>query len=87
MAKRASGKAGIAFLRDDLASWNFIIFLTLALILLVVILSAMKNVTLDLRSRAGLACPSVDIQKISCTGKIVGRRDTNGCIAFTCENE
>lgn len=75
-----------AFLREDLSSWNFIIFLTLAFILLVVVLSAMKKVSLDLRSRAGLACPQLELPRAEdCAGGWTYKRDANGCLAFFCE--
>jgi len=41
----------------ELGSWNFVIFLTLAFVLLVVVVVSMKGVALDLRSKAGLSCP------------------------------
>lgn len=70
----------------DLASWNFIIFLTLAFVLLVVVLSAMSRVSLDLRSRAGLACPQLTLPRAEdCPQGWTYKRDINGCLAFTCE--
>lgn len=85
MAKRKV--AVTAFKTNDIASWNFIIFLTLAFILLVVVLSAMKNVTLDLRSKAGLSCPAITTlpRAEDCAGGWTYKRDTNGCLAFFCE--
>ncbi len=84
MARRRPPSA--AFRRTDLASWNFIIFLTLAFILLVVVLTAMNKVSLDLRSRAGLACPQITLPRAEdCAGGWTYKRDTNGCLAFFCE--
>ncbi|MBI3559866.1 hypothetical protein HY087_01930 [Candidatus Gottesmanbacteria bacterium] len=85
MAKRTSVSKK-AFIREDLSSWNFIIFLTLAFVLLVVVLTAMKKVSLDLRSRAGLACPQLELPRAEdCSGGWTYKRDGNGCLAFFCE--
>ncbi len=85
MAKRKIHRA-FSFHREDLSSWNFIIFLTLAFILLVVVLSAMNKVSLDLRSRAGLACPDLSLPRAEdCAGGWTYKRDANGCLAFFCE--
>jgi hypothetical protein len=71
---------------NDLSSWNFIMFLTLAFILLVVVLTAMKKVSLDLRSRAGLSCPQLALPRAEdCAGGWTYKRDANGCLAFFCE--
>jgi ABC-type lipoprotein release transport system permease subunit len=72
--------------KNDLMSWNFIIFLTLAFILLVVVLSAMNRVTLDVRSRAGLACPQITLPRAEdcATGWVYKRDATNGCLSFFC---
>lgn len=71
---------------SDLSSWNFIMFLTLAFILLVVVLTAMKKVSLDLRSRAGLSCPQLALPRAEdCAGGWTYKRDANGCLAFFCE--
>lgn len=97
MAKRKAPPA--LFRKSDLAAWNFVIFLTLAFILLVVVLSATQKMSLDLRSRASNACPRVvsdsgqpldeqgKLMRLeSCPGgKIVGKRDSDGCVKFTCE--
>lgn len=61
MAKKTVRGAGLK--KNDLRSWNFIIFLTLAFILLVVVLTAMTRLTFDIRSRAGLACPEVSLPR------------------------
>lgn len=85
MAKRKAVSKK-AFRRDDLSSWNFIIFLTLAFVLLVVVLTAMKKVSLDLRSRAGLACPEIALPRAEdCSDGWTYKRDGNGCLAFFCE--
>lgn len=75
------------FRKNDLSSWNFVIFLTLAFILLVVVVAAMKNVSLDLRSRAGLSCPQLSLPRAEdCPGGWTYKRDAQGCLAFFCEN-
>ncbi|MBI3955871.1 hypothetical protein HY339_01295 [Candidatus Gottesmanbacteria bacterium] len=85
MAKRKAVSQK-AFLREDLASWNFIIFLTLAFILLVVVLTAVKQTSVDLRSRAGLSCPQLSLPRAEdCAGGWTYKRDANGCLAFFCE--
>jgi len=70
----------------DLSSWNFVIFLTLAFVLLVVVLNAMNRVTLDVRSRAGLSCPEVTLPRAEdCPSGWIYKRDTtNGCLNFFC---
>lgn len=82
MAKRKM-RAG-----TDLMSWNFILFLTLAFILLVVVLSAMSRLTFDVRSRAGLECPQVSLPRAEdcSTGWVYKRDATNGCLKFFCED-
>ena len=57
--KSAKTSSSANFKTNDLSSWNFIIFLTLGFILLVIVLTAMNKMSLDLRSRAGLACPQI----------------------------
>jgi hypothetical protein len=84
MAKR-NVRAGTVR-KNDLASWNYIIFLTLAFILLVVVFNAMRSLTLDVRSRAGLACPQISLPRAEdcATGWIYKRDVTTGCLAFFC---
>jgi hypothetical protein len=84
MAKR-NMRAGIR--KNDLRSWNFVIFLTLAFILLVVVLSAMSRLTLDVRSRAGLTCPTLTLPKPEdCPGgKWIYQRNTAGCVEMLCD--
>lgn len=77
-----------SYRKFDIASWNFIIFLTLAFILLVVVLSAMSKVSLDLRSKAGLACPQITLPRAEdCAGGWTYKRDVSGCLAFFCEQK
>ncbi|MBI3576915.1 hypothetical protein HY086_02680 [Candidatus Gottesmanbacteria bacterium] len=84
MARRKVVTAG--FRAKDVASWNFILFMTLAFILLVIVLTLMNRVTLDLRSRAGLACPQITLPRAEdCSGGWTYKRDVNGCLAFFCE--
>ena len=70
----------------DFSAWNFIIFLALAFILLVVVLTQMNKTTFDLRSKAGLACPELTAPRAEdCSGGWTFRRDNNGCLGFFCE--
>ncbi|HUD19906.1 MAG TPA: hypothetical protein VMR81_05680 [Patescibacteria group bacterium] len=85
MAKRRTSRSN--FKTEDFGSWNFVLFLTLAFILLVVLLSAMKGVSNDIRSKAGLICPTVALPRAEdCPGGWKYMRDvTNGCPTFVCE--
>jgi len=76
----------------DLGSWNFVIFLTLAFVLLVVIVVSMQGVALDLRSRAGLSCPNPLAafngklpQASECNGEWKLGTDARGCQVFLCQ--
>ncbi len=72
-------------LKQDLSAWNFILFLTLAFILLVVVLTLMKNVSQDVRSKAGLECAPVSLPRAEdCSTGWIYKRDTNGCLKFFC---
>jgi len=72
--------------KDGLSAWNFIIFLTLAFILLVVVLMQMNRTSIDLRAKAGLTCPELTTPRAEdCPGGWTFKRDTNGCLAFFCE--
>lgn len=72
--------------KNDLSAWNFILFLTLAFILLVVVLTLMKNVSQDVRSKAGLECPTLSLPRAEdcSTGWVYKRNTDNGCLAFFC---
>ena len=76
----------------DLGSWNFVIFLTLAFVLLVVVVISMKGVALDLRSKAGLTCPNPLTpfnghlpNKNDCAGDWKVSEDSRGCQIFVCQ--
>ena len=73
--------------KADFTSWNFVLFLTLAFILLVTLLNAISETSEDIRSRAGLACPKVILPRAEdCAGGWKYLRDkTNGCPTFVCE--
>lgn len=78
----------------DLGSWNFVIFLTLAFVLLVTIVALMNRVAFDLRSRAGLACPDPLSafggklpQPSECDGDWKLGSDARGCQVFLCQPE
>lgn len=81
-----------AVVGKDLSNWNFVIFLVLAFILLVVVVVSMKGVALDLRSRAGLSCPNPLAafngrlpQPSECNGDWKLSRDARGCQVFVCQ--
>ncbi len=84
MAKRTGHSQSF---KRDLSSWNFVLFLTLAFVLLVVVLNGMNRVSLDVRSRAGLTCPEVTLPRAEdCSSGWIYKRDApNGCLAFFCE--
>lgn len=86
MAKRKAQKVRSVRVAD-VASWNFVLFLVLAFILLVVLVSALTATSHDVRSKAGLECPSVSLPRPEdCPGTWkYGRDVTNGCPAFICE--
>lgn len=86
MAKRKS-KSHPSYKSQDFSSWNFILFLTLSFILLVVMLSAITQTSQDLRSKAGLSCPQVTLPRATdCPGGWKYQNDaTNGCPTFVCE--
>ena len=94
MAKRStrlSKYAASSLLKKDFAGWNFVIFLTLAFMLLVAILVSMKGVALDIRSKAGLACKSPFTafgnrlpRAAECNGEWKLLEDEKGCQAFAC---
>lgn len=74
--------------RVDIASWNFIIFLTLAFILLVVVLTQMNKTTFELRAKAGLTCPELITPRAEdCPGGWTFKRDMNGCLGYFCESK
>jgi len=71
--------------QKDITSWNFIIFLTLAFILLVIVLTATNRIALDVRSRAAGACPQLSLPRAEdCPGGWIFKRDAMGCLAFFC---
>ena len=70
----------------DLSGWNFIIFLTLAFMLLVFVLSALKGVSQDVRTKAGLTCPTVLLpDPNACPKGWKLTTDANQCVGFICE--
>ena len=75
-----------AFRSRDISAWNFIIFLTLAFMLLVLVLSAMGSVTTSIRTRAGLTCPAVVLPKPEdCPGGSWTFKRVDSCPTFRCE--
>jgi hypothetical protein len=83
MAKKQSQKQKNLL---DLSGWNFIIFLTLAFMLIIFVLSAMKGVSQDVRTKAGLACPTVSLpDPNACPKGWKLTTDAAGCTGFVCE--
>lgn len=81
-----------AAMGKELGTWNFVIFLTLAFVLVVVVVVMMKGVAIDLRSRAGLACPDPLAafngklpQPDECNGEWKLSADSRGCQVFLCQ--
>lgn len=70
----------------DLSGWNFIIFLTLAFMLIIFVLSAMKSVSQDVRTKAGLTCPTVTLpDPNACPKGWKLTTDANNCTGFVCD--
>ena len=73
------------FIANDISQWNFIIFLTLAFLLIVAVVASLKTPVEDLRIRAGLACPKIALPDPSgCLGEWVYTKAENGCPTFVC---
>ena len=86
MAKQAKTRNTGLFRTSDISSWNFIIFLTLAFMLLVAVVSAVNNTSsniTDTRTKAANECPPVKIPKV-CKGEIQSWIDVNGCQVASC---
>lgn len=86
MAKRKITRSTSGLKVKDFSKWNFIIFLTLAFILLVLILNFASQTSHDIRSRAGLECPKLTAPRAEdCAGGWTFKRAADGCLAFFCE--
>jgi ABC-type lipoprotein release transport system permease subunit len=84
MKKQTKDTKGIL----DLSGWNFIIFLTLAFMLLVFVLSVMRGVSQDVRTKAGLTCPTVSLpDPNTCPTGWTLVTDAAGCAGFVCETK
>jgi len=72
----------------DFSSWNFIIFLVLTCILIVVVATILQGPVRDLSAKAGIQCPQITSlpRPEDCPGgKWVFSRDpVNSCSTFTC---
>jgi hypothetical protein len=89
MAKKNQqvSEARMKFISNDIASWNFIIFLTLSFMLLVAVVTAMKNMgsTNDIRSKAAEECQTT---VTTCDkGKAVCFKGTDGCPRCVCSQK
>lgn len=72
----------------DFSAWNFVIFLTLAFILIVAVAITVGGQAKSLSARAGLSCPEITTlpRPEDCPGgEWKFKRDGNGCRAFFCE--
>jgi hypothetical protein len=73
----------------DFSAWNFILFLTLALILIVAVALTISGEARNLSAKAGLSCP--EIKKLprpeDCPGGTwqYKRNTQNGCATFFCQ--
>lgn len=93
--KRTANRSALtSTMGKQLSSWNFVIFLTLAFILLIVVVVSMQGVATDLRSRAGLSCPNPLAafsgklpQAEECNGEWKLSKDARGCQVFLCQPE
>jgi hypothetical protein len=71
---------------NDIRSWGFVVFLTTALVLLIIIVTQIGTATTDMRSKANSACPQVTIPDpaLCKTGwKYFTKSD--GCPSFMCQ--
>lgn len=71
----------------DFSGWNFVIFLTLSLILIVFVAMTVSNQMHVLRARAGRSCPDISTlpRPEDCPGgSWKFYRDANGCQQFMC---
>lgn len=72
----------------DFGPWNFIIFLLLACILIVIVSTMLQGPTKDLSVKAGIQCPDVSTlpRPEDCPGGkwVFGRDATTSCPNFTC---
>jgi hypothetical protein len=88
MAKKQISKTYKNELMNDFGKWNFVIFLTLALMLIAMVASVLRTVnvsSLDARSKAAYQCPTVKLPS-DCQGRIIRGTDSNSCITYVCTN-
>lgn len=87
MAKRKTTVKQIKI--QDFSSWNFILFLTLSFILLVVLGYAMTQTAQDVRTKAGFICPKLRLPRTEdCMGGWTYQRNSvNGCPTFVCKTK
>lgn len=86
--KKATPRYKPTGLRHELTSWNFIIFLVLALVLITVVASVLSDRATDLRAKAFNRCPDISAlpRPEACPGgEWKFKRGTDGCSAFFCE--
>jgi hypothetical protein len=89
MKKKTATTKQVKLSPFDFSSWNFIIFLTLAFVLIVAVALTISGQARDLSAKAGLSCP--EIRQLPRPEDCPGgswefRRDSaNGCVAFFCQ--
>jgi len=85
MAKRTTRQ----IVKGDYKSWNFILFLTLAFMLMTMLLVVIDGTIKDVRTRAGLACATPTLPPAA--GCPAGWRYTQNantkCPMFVCETK
>jgi hypothetical protein len=88
MSKKIKNNKTNIGMRGDLGAWNFVIFLTLALILLVIVVTQLNTASSDLRAKAGLVCPTVSLPNPeACPSGWKYISNLNGCPGFSCETK
>lgn len=72
----------------DFSAWNFVIFLTLTFVLIVIVALTMSDEARALRAKAGLQCPEVKTlpRPEDCPGgEWIYQRAATGCVEFVCK--
>lgn len=89
MKKKSASQKQTTLKPFDFSSWNFIIFLTLAFILIVAVALAMSGQARNLSVKAGLSCPEIRTlpRPEDCPGGSwqFTRDPANGCVNFFCQ--
>ncbi len=73
----------------DFSAWNFVIFLTLTFVLIVIVALTMGDEARALRAKAGLQCPDIKTlpRPEDCPGgEWTYQRADTGCVEFVCKS-